>query len=126
MTERVADERELKDLPYRSPTTEVVPVKGVNFEIYKELPYLVSAKVANLWIKSMMGTRSLESADLSETLHEILLAVVVKPKLTIDFLMSDRCPNEFIGIAMRYFTQIVQSFSLIDSDEEVEIIEDEE
>lgn len=126
MGEEIADVRELKDLPFKNPETRIVPIRGVNFEVYEELPYIVGSKVADLWIRSMMGAKSIVETNLSGTLNEILLAVVVKPKLTMEFIESDRCPNEFVSIAMSHFTKIIQSFNLLNNNEEVEIVENEE
>lgn len=112
-----ADNRSLEELPLEEPKTKIIPVRGINFEVYEELPYSVGATVADLWIKTMMGTRSFENVDLTETLHEILLAVVVKPKLTMEFIKSNRCPGEFIGLAMKHFRKIIESFSAIGSED---------
>lgn len=127
MSEKIADIRKLDELPFKSPRTRIITIKGVNFEIYEELPYIVGASVADIWIKSMMGgNRSLESADLRETLNQILLSVVVKPKLTKKFIESNKCPNEFVGIAMNHFTKIIQGFSMIEDAEEPEYIDEDE
>lgn len=125
MSEKIADIRKVEDLPFESPRTRIVTIRDINFEVYEELPYIVGARVADIWIKSMMGgNRSLESADLRETLNEILLAVVVKPKLSKKFIESNRCPNEFVGIAMNHFTKIIRGFSMIEDAEEPEYIDE--
>ena len=44
--------------------------------------------------------------------------------LSKEFLKSEKCPSEFAGLAISYYSKIVAGFSLLDDAEYVEEFED--
>ncbi len=108
----------IEEVPFEESFTKKIRIKGIEFEVLSELPYKVGAKIADLWIKSMMGEGGFDNVDMTDVLNEILLSVVISPKLSLTFLNSPKCPTDFVGIAVAHFTKVIAGFGLLNNTDE--------
>ena len=98
----------LKDMVFEGPKIVPVEVAGYQFKVLDKLPYAVGAKAANKWL-STMGSGKMEDQDITGALEEILLAVVIEPKLNRKFIQSDKCPQELLSVALSFFMEVMSN-----------------
>jgi len=98
----------LKDMNFEGPKVIPTEIAGYTFKILDKLPYTVGAKAANAWLGTMTSGKP-EDQDITAALEEILLSVVVEPKLNKKFLQSDECPQELLAVALSFFMDVMRN-----------------
>ena len=110
----------IEDFNFEEPKVKKVTIRGVECEILDGIPYDLAAKIADGWMASAFDQQSGKDINLRDTMDDILLSIFVKPKLTKEFLKSNKCPSEFAGLAVSYYSKIVAGFGLLDDGEYTE------
>lgn len=115
----------LEEILFDEPKIKKIMIKGIKCEIWDDIPYDVASSIADDWMSSAMDQQSGKSkVDLKDTMDNILLSIFVKPKITKEFLKSKKCPSELAGLAVSYYSKLVNGFSILDDAEYIEDYED--
>lgn len=94
--------------------TVEVEINKVKWKLYREIPYTVSSKIMAVLVNSLYNLGAKMSPEFLMTMFdEIVMAIVVEPRITREFLKSPKCPAQFGTWALEYFIELMSGFKEI-------------
>ena len=108
--------------------TRIVETAVGPFKVLIDLPYTVARQITAEFFNALYTNKKEMSAKvIEELLDQIVLHVVLEPKIKKEDLEMDGAPIELLGLAMTHFAEILQGLKYLIGDRGLkEEVEDED
>ena len=118
----------MSDKLFKEPEIQEIELDGVKCRIYTDVPYKVSRNILSKWFGQQMTKSKTENVDvkvpkspsdifdndtISNMMDEIIVGIFVEPKITVEYLNENYCPQDLVVFAFSHLRNILEGMALI-------------